>query len=40
MALERGFETMLAVAAAHRSQMLGRAVRIDYAKGPSLAALD
>lgn len=38
--IERGFETMLAVAAAHRSQELGRAVKIDYRKGPTLDALD
>jgi predicted dehydrogenase len=40
MAIERGFETMLAVAAAHRSQKLGRPVRINYTKGPTLDALD
>jgi predicted dehydrogenase len=39
MSLERGLETMLVVAAAHRSQALGRAVRIDYPKGASLDAL-
>ena len=39
LAIERGFDTMLAVAAAHRSQALGRTVRIDYSKGPTLEAL-
>ena len=40
LAIERGFETMLAVAAAHRSQRLGRTVSINYSKGPTLDALD
>lgn len=31
--LERGLDTMLALAAAHRSAREGRVVRIDYAKG-------
>jgi predicted dehydrogenase len=39
IALERGLETMLVVAAAHRSAAERRAVRIDYAKGYSLEAL-
>jgi len=37
--LERGLDTMLVVAAAHRSAREKRAVHIDYAKGYTLAAL-
>src|SRR5690606_5455307 len=33
MSLERGLETMMVVAAAHRAEQTGRRVRIDYAKG-------
>ncbi len=39
IALERGLDTMLAVAAAHRSAQTGRAVRIDYAAGYGEQAL-
>jgi predicted dehydrogenase len=39
VSLERGFETMLVVAAALRSSEEGRSVTIDYARGPSLDAL-
>jgi predicted dehydrogenase len=38
--LERGLETMLAVAAAHRSERDGRRIRLDYSQGFSLQALD
>jgi predicted dehydrogenase len=38
--LQRGLDTMLVVAAAHRSAREKRAVRIDYAKGYTDAALD
>jgi predicted dehydrogenase len=37
--LERGLDTVLALAAAHRSEEKGRRVRIDYASGYSLQAL-
>jgi predicted dehydrogenase len=40
ISLERGLDTMLVVAAAHRSQAQGRAVRIDRSAGYSVAALD
>lgn len=39
MSLERGLETMMVVAAAHRSEQTGRRVRLDYAKGFTQAAL-
>ncbi len=39
IALERGLDTMLAVAAAHRSAQSGRAVRIDYGAGYGEQAL-
>ena len=37
--LERGMESMLVIAAAHKSAKRGRAVTIDYSKGYSTAAL-
>lgn len=40
ISLERGLDTMLVVAAAHRSVQEKRAVRIDYTKGCTNAALD
>lgn len=40
ISLERGLDTMLVIAAAHRSQAGGRSVRIDRAAGYSTAALD
>jgi predicted dehydrogenase len=33
ISLERGLDTMLVVAAAHKSNTLGRRIRIDYSKG-------
>ena len=39
ISLERGLDTMLVVAAAHRSARDKRVVRIDHAKGCTLAAL-
>jgi predicted dehydrogenase len=39
IALERGLETMLVIAAALRSSESGRRVSIDYARGPTPAAL-
>ncbi|MGE3520239.1 MAG: Gfo/Idh/MocA family oxidoreductase, partial [Vicinamibacterales bacterium] len=39
LSLERGLETMMVVAAAHRSEQTGRRVRVDYAKGFTAAAL-
>jgi predicted dehydrogenase len=39
MALERGLETMLVLAAAHRAERTRRRVRVDYAKGFTPAAL-
>lgn len=39
ISLERGLETMLVIAAAHRSAETGRVVRIDYNKGFVPAAL-
>ena len=39
ISLERGLETMLVLAAAHRSAREGRIVRIEYAKGCTLDAL-
>ena len=39
LSAERGLETMLVVAAAHRSSQLGRSVVIDWQKGYSTAAL-
>lgn len=38
--LERGLDTMLVVAAAHRSEMDGRRIRIEYGQGYSLDALE
>ncbi len=40
IALERAFETMLVIAAAHRSAQLGRAVWIDYDAGYTEKALN
>ncbi len=40
ISLQRGLDTMLVVAAAHRSVREKRAVRIDYTKGYTNAALD
>ena len=37
--LERGLDTMLVVAAAHRSEQQGRRVRLDYEQGYALEAL-
>ena len=37
--LERGLDTMLVVAAAHRSEQQGRRIRLDYDRGYSLDAL-
>jgi predicted dehydrogenase len=37
--LERGLDTMLVVAAAHRSEQQGRRVRLDYDQGYTLDAL-
>jgi len=39
IALQRGLETMLVVAAAHRSASSGRTIRIDYDVGPTPDAL-
>ena len=39
IALERALETMLVIAAAHRSARTGRVVDIDYGKGFGLQAL-
>ena len=39
LALPRGLDTMLVIAAAHRASAERRAIRIDYAKGHTLAAL-
>jgi predicted dehydrogenase len=39
MDIERGFDTMLVVAAAHESQRTGRTIRIDYSHGPTTRAL-
>ena len=39
IALQRGSETMLVVAAAHRSASSGRTIRIDYDRGPTPEAL-
>jgi predicted dehydrogenase len=39
LALERGLDTMLVIAAAHRSAHEGRSVRIDYGVGYSTSAL-
>jgi predicted dehydrogenase len=39
MALKRGLDTMLVIAAAHLSQQMRKTVRIDYEKGYSLEAL-
>lgn len=39
LALSRGIETMLVIAAAHESARTGRRVRIDHARPPSLEAL-
>jgi predicted dehydrogenase len=39
LALERGLETMLVVAAAHRAEQTGRRIRLDYTKGFTPAAL-
>ena len=39
LALARGLDTMLVVAAAHRSAETGRRVRIDYARGYGPSAL-
>lgn len=39
LALEAALETMLAVAAAHRSEETGRRIAIDYSKGMTLEAL-
>jgi predicted dehydrogenase len=39
IALQRGLETMLVVAAAHRSASTGRTIRIDYDLGPTPEAL-
>jgi predicted dehydrogenase len=38
--LERGLDTMLVVAASHRSEQQGRRVRLDYQQGYTLEALD
>ena len=40
MSLGRGLETMLIVAAAHKSQKEGRCVRVNYENGPGLEALE
>jgi hypothetical protein len=37
--LERGLDTMLAVAACHRSEQYGRRVRLDYDQGYTLESL-
>jgi predicted dehydrogenase len=37
--LERGLDTMLVVAAAHRSEQLGRRIHLDYDRGYTLDAL-
>lgn len=39
IALSRGFDSMLVIAAAHLSQNTGRSVAIDYAAGPTPEAL-
>ena len=39
MHLHRGLETMLVIAAAHRSAAVGKSVYIDYAKGWTEKAL-
>ena len=39
ISLERGLETMLVIAAAHKSALTGRTIRIDYGKGFVPAAL-
>ena len=39
ISIRRGLETMLLIAAAHKSNELGRRVRIDYDKGFTAAAL-
>lgn len=39
IALQRGLETMLVVAAAHRSASSGRTIRIDHHRGPTPEAL-
>jgi predicted dehydrogenase len=39
LSLSRGLDTMLVIAAAHRSSETGRRVRIDYGKGYSPAAI-
>ncbi len=39
ISLERGLETMLVLAAAHRSAREGRSIQIEYAKGCTLDAL-
>lgn len=39
LSMERGLDTMLVVAAAHKSAREGRVVRIDYSVGYTLAAL-
>jgi predicted dehydrogenase len=39
ISLSRGLDTMLAIAAAHRSAQTGKTVRIDYVKGYTPAAL-
>jgi hypothetical protein len=39
IALQRGLDTMMVVAAAHLSHRAGRNVRIDYSKGYTPAAL-
>lgn len=40
ISIERGLDTMLVIAAAHRSAREGRAVKIDYVKGYRPSALD
>jgi predicted dehydrogenase len=40
LSLERGLDTMLVIAAAHRSRAIGRAVRINYAKGYGPGSLE
>jgi predicted dehydrogenase len=39
ISLSRGMDTMLVIAAVHRSAQLGKTVRIDYAKGYTPAAI-
>jgi predicted dehydrogenase len=40
LAIERGLDTMMVIAAAHRSAQERRSVRIDWSRGYSTKALD